>query len=108
MRRSALLILALTMAMAGPAFAQTDTGDAREGRRVAATWCANCHRISPTGPGPATDAAPAFAAVAAMPSTTDMALRAFLQSSHRNMPNFQLSGEQTDDLIAYILSLRQR
>lgn len=106
MRRSALLILA--MAMTGPALAQTDAGTARDGRRLAETWCANCHRVSPTGPGPATDAAPAFAAIAAMPSTTEMALRAFLQTSHRNMPNFQLSGEQTDNLVAYILSLRQR
>ena len=77
-------------------------------RRLAETWCANCHRVSPTGPGPATDAAPAFAAVAAMPSTTPLALRVFLQTPHRNMPNFQLSREHTDDLIAYIMSLRAR
>lgn len=102
------VFLALSLLLSAPALAQTDAGDAREGRRVAETWCANCHRISPTGPGPANDAAPAFAAVAAMPSTTEMALRAFLQSSHRNMPNFQLSTDQTDNLIAYILSLRAR
>jgi len=97
----------MLVAIATPALAQ-DVGDARAGRQLAETWCANCHRIAPTGPGPATDAAPAFAAIAAMPSTTPLALRAFLQTPHRNMPNFQLSGEQTDNLIAYIMSLRAR
>lgn len=99
------VVLLLSLLLATPALAQ---GDASEGQRIAASWCANCHRVAPNGPGPATDAAPAFAAIAAMPSTTEMALRAFLQTSHRNMPNFQLSTEQTDNLVAYILSLRAR
>lgn len=102
------IFLAVTLlAAATPARAQ-EAGDARAGRDMAATWCANCHRIAPAGPGPATDAAPAFAAIAAMPSTTSLSLRAFLQSSHRNMPNYQLSQDQTDNVVAYILSLRGR
>lgn len=105
--RGVFLTLTLTLFAAAPAWAQ-EPGDARAGRRLAETWCANCHRIAPDGPGPATDAAPAFAAIAAMPSTTEIALRAFLQSSHRNMPNYQLSLDQTDNVVAYILSLRGR
>lgn len=101
------IFLILTLFAAAPVWAQ-EVGDARAGRRMAETWCANCHRIAPGGPGPATDAAPAFAAVAAMPSTTELSLRAFLQSSHRNMPNYQLALDQTDNVIAYILSLRGR
>ncbi len=106
MRRFILPIALL--AGASPAAAQSDLGDIAAGRRLAETWCANCHRVSPTGPGPATDAAPALAAVAALPTTTPLALRVFLQTPHRNMPNFQLSREQTDNLIAYIMSLRAR
>lgn len=45
--------------------------------------------------------------VAAMPSTTVMSLRVFLQTPHLRMPNFALTAEQTDDAIAYILSLRR-
>ena len=75
MRRFILPIALL--AGASPAAAQSDLGDIAAGRRLAETWCANCHRVSPTGPGPATDAAPALAAVAALPTTTPLALRVF-------------------------------
>ena len=35
-----------------------------------------------------------------------MALRAFLQTPHATMPNLRPTPGQTDDLIAYILSLK--
>jgi len=101
---TALIVLA---GSALPALAQTEPGDPAAGRRLAETWCANCHRIASQGPGPVGDAAPAFAAVAAMPSTTRMALAAFLQTPHPSMPNYQLSREEMDDVIAYLLSLRR-
>ncbi|MBW6401877.1 cytochrome c [Roseomonas sp. HJA6] len=104
-RLAATLILLAGTAL--PALAQTEPGDPAAGRRLAETWCANCHRIAPQGPGPVSDAAPAFAAVAAMPSTTRMALAAFLQTPHPRMPNYQLSREEMDDVIAYLLSLRR-
>jgi hypothetical protein len=37
---------------------------------------------------------------------TDRALRVWLQSSHPTMPNFILSGDEKNDVIAYILSLQ--
>ncbi len=99
-------LLAITCA-ALPAAAQPEPGDARAGQRLATTWCANCHRIAPGGPGPSTDAAPAFPAIAQMASTTSMSLRVFLQSPHGNMPDYRLTREQLDDLVAYILTLRR-
>jgi hypothetical protein len=39
---------------------------------------------------------------------TEIALRAFLQTPHANMPNIMLTQEQTDDIVTYILSLRRR
>ena len=42
-----------------------------------------------------------------MVSTTSMSLRVFLQSPHGNMPDYRLSREQIDDVVAYILSLRR-
>jgi hypothetical protein len=50
--------------------------------------------------------ASAFATIAAMPSTTEASLSAFLQTSHASMPNLILSQAERNDLIAYILSLR--
>lgn len=105
MRRLAILMLFASAAM--PALAQTEPGDPAAGLRLAATWCANCHQVAPGGPGPSSDAAPAFQAIARMPSTTSMALRAFLQTPHPNMPNYHLTREELDDLVAYLLSLQR-
>lgn len=80
---------------------------AAEGARIAREWCANCHAVTPGMPPPAGDAAASFPAIAAMPSTTELSLRVFLQTPHANMPNYQLSRAETDAIIAYILSLRR-
>jgi len=75
---------------------------------LAEGWCSNCHVIGPGASGPASDAVPTFPAVARMPSTTVMSLRVFLRTPHSRMPDVQMSREQTDDIIAYILGLRDR
>lgn len=51
--------------------------------------------------------APAFSAIAAMPSTTALSLRVFLQTSHPTMPNIMLSPSERNDVTAYILSRRR-
>lgn len=76
------------------------------GRAVAESWCANCHVVSRQARGPAGDAAPPFQAIARMPSTTEMSLRAFLRTPHARMPDYQLSQIELDGVVAYILSLR--
>ena len=42
-----------------------------------------------------------------MPSTTALSLKVFLRSNHNEMPNLIIPDSETDDLIAYILSLKQ-
>jgi mono/diheme cytochrome c family protein len=98
------LILAFTF-LAGPALAQT-TPLVAEGARLAQQWCAACHAIAPGQQPPTGDAAPSFPAVARLTSTTEMSLRVFLQTPHANMPNYQLTRNETDAAVAYILSLR--
>ena len=100
-------LLALMLA-ASPslAMAQLEPGDPGAGKQLAATWCANCHRIAPGGPGPASDIAPSFAAIAALPSTTSMSLRAYLRTPHANMPDYRLSREELDDIVAYLLMVK--
>jgi mono/diheme cytochrome c family protein len=90
-----------------PAAAQTEPGDPITGRRLAEVWCANCHQVAPGAPGPASDAAAPLQAVAQMPSTTSMSLRVFLQTPHANMPDYRLTRDQLDDVVAYILTLRR-
>ena len=98
-----LVLLALLAPVAGQA--QT-YGDAAEGQRLAATWCGDCHRVGTETRKSASDAVPSFAAIAAMPSTTAMSIRAFLSTSHPVMPNFTLTDKQISDVGSYILSLR--
>jgi mono/diheme cytochrome c family protein len=91
-----------------PLLAQTlDSSSIASGRQVAVTICANCHEISPTN-YPTTVIAPKFDDIANMPSTTALSLKVFLRSSHNRMPNFILSSDDTDDVIAYILSLKRK
>lgn len=104
--------MALPLLTAPAASAQTAGGGpaqaelVAQGRRVAETWCANCHLVAPGARGPAGDAAPPFPAIARMPSTTEMALRVFLQTPHARMPDYRLSTAELDGVVAYILSLK--
>jgi mono/diheme cytochrome c family protein len=104
MRFAATLLLLLAPAL--PALAQPRTGEAAEGRTLAAQWCAACHRVAPEGPGPATDAVPGFAALARRPGVTAEGLVTFLGTPHAGMPDYRLTLRQAQDLAAHILSLR--
>jgi mono/diheme cytochrome c family protein len=101
MARLAFILLMLTLPYS--AAAQSVEGNPLIGRQVATTLCAPCHQIGQLrGDGP-----PSFADVANMPSTTALSLKVFLRSSHNEMPNLIIGDSQADDLIAYILNLKQ-
>jgi len=99
------LILGFVL-IAGSAYAQTLPGDPANGRALAQRDCAGCHLVSDRQTGPAADGVPSFAAVARMPSTTELSLRAFLRTPHPPMPDLALSRRDMDDVVSYILSLR--
>lgn len=105
-RSAALFALCLTLAGIDSSSAQS-IGDAAAGRQLASTWCTQCHRISSRDREP-TRMPPDFGAVAAMPRQTEMSLRVFLQTPHGDMPRYQFTRAEMDDIIAYILSLRSR
>jgi mono/diheme cytochrome c family protein len=77
------------------------------GRQVAKTICGNCHEINPMISQRA-KIGPRFEDIANLLSTTAISLKAFLRSNHNRMPNFILSSADTDDVIAYILSLKRQ
>lgn len=83
-----------------------DADSATAGRKLADAWCKTCHTIDASG-ARTENGAPDFAAVANMPSTTELSLKVFLQSNHRNMPNLMLTPEQRGDIVNYILSLKR-
>ncbi len=105
--RPARLVLsaAAALAISAPlAAAQDVRGNIANGRHLAEHWCSSCHALHTPG----RRGVASFVQVARLPSTTALSLRAFLYTSHANMPNIQLSAADADDLIAFILSLRTR
>ena len=100
MRRSMVMGLGLTL-LALPTVAQ----DLAVGRSLAIRWCTACHLVEPNQ-SIATDNAPSFPAIAAQPGTTAASLDRYLSQGHTLMPDFLLSSQERDALVAYILSLR--
>lgn len=94
------LTLALLLIVAMRAWA---AGDPQRGHALAQTWCANCHTVD--GNGPAKDAAPSFASIAAQGKPDQLHARAFLNAPHPPMPDFNLARSQIDDIVAYLTSL---
>lgn len=99
------LCVVVALALPVSALGQPLTGSPSSGRQIATGTCAACHQVVAGGPT-RLGAAPSFVDIAGMPSTTALSLKVFLRSSHRTMPNLIISDADTDDVIAYILSLR--
>ena len=97
-------VAAITLVAQLPILAQPlEIGSSSSGRQIATTICGACHEISGR-----TKVGPSFEDIANLPSTTAISLKAFLRSNHSNMPNFIISSADTDDVIAYILSLQRK
>ena len=100
MRRTLTMLLASAL-LAFPAAAQ----DPSVGGRLAVRWCMACHVVEPNQ-STATDNAPSFRDIAARPTTNAGSLDRYLSVGHTLMPDFSLSSQERNALIAYILSLR--
>jgi mono/diheme cytochrome c family protein len=99
------LVAAAILAAQFPALAQP-AGDAVSGREIATNRCGSCHRVLSMTLADKADP-PSFQSIADLPSTTGISLNVFLHSNHRNMPDFIISSADSNDLIAYILSLKK-
>ena len=99
------LAAAITFAFVASAAAQTP-GNTAKGSGIAQSSCAACHAVGRWEARSRNPLAPRFADVANWPGMTERALRVWLQTSHPTMPNFVLNRDDTDDIVAYILSLK--
>jgi mono/diheme cytochrome c family protein len=106
-RPLAVIALALEAAVmtVAPSAAQS-VGDAASGQRLAEVWCVQCHRIGSQN-ADASRSPPDFGAVANMRSFSELSMRVFLQTPHGQMPRYEFSPVELDDLIAYLASLRR-
>ena len=93
------------IALATGAVAQTN-GDIANGRAIAERVCGECHSVDGKSPSPHLQA-PTFVVVANSPGRTPTSLRVWFQSPHRSMPDFNLGEQGSEDLVAYILSLKK-
>jgi len=100
-----LCLVLVALAIAKPAMA---FGDPDRGRQIAERWCSSCHVVTATGPDGATDGAPTFRSIATDPQYTRSRVFNFLKAPHPPMPDFQLSNQTIDDLVAYFESMGLR
>jgi mono/diheme cytochrome c family protein len=98
----ALLVVALHRA--GGQIMPRDVNPVTRGQSLVQAWCLACHGVGRRG-GSGLDLD--FVAIAGMPSTTELSLRVFLQSNHRDMPNIIVKGRDLDDIVAFIMSLKR-
>ena len=101
------LIAAVVLATAALAASAQEFGDAAAGLAYADGVCAECHAIKKGQRASPHERAPAFELVANSRGMSEMALRVWFQSPHPSMPNLRLTEKQSDDLIAYIMSLKE-
>jgi mono/diheme cytochrome c family protein len=91
-----------------PAAETTDIGDANKGLAYAQRICAECHNVLPSDAASPNRLAPPFKKIANTPGMSITALTVWSRTSHPTMPNLIIERNDMDDLIAYILSLKDR
>jgi mono/diheme cytochrome c family protein len=106
LRTTILTTLVMAAGLTAEAARGDEIGDAKRGLEYAQATCAGCHAILYEDTASPEPASPTFKAVADTPGVTRTALSVFLQSPHPTMPNLIVQGEDADNLIAYILSLK--
>jgi mono/diheme cytochrome c family protein len=108
MARISAAVMAIMALLAAAGVAAQLPGDVAAGRKLAEGVCAECHKVTASPTLPPLGRAPSFTDIARNPETSELGLRAFLQTPHARMPNLALSSRDTDDVISYILSVKQR
>ena len=109
-------INSLAAAKAGPPSAKThipiadavDIGDAGKGLKYAQRICSQCHNVLRSDASSPHRQAPPFKKIANTPGMSVTALTVWSRTTHPTMPNLVIDPNDMDDLIAYILSLRDR
>jgi cytochrome c1 len=102
-----LLVASVCMLLLAPARAQP-LGDAKQGQKIADRMCLECHPVSDDEYRQMGSRAASFQTIANTPGMTPLALSVWFKSPHRDMPNFILSKDEQEDLIAFITSLKRK
>jgi mono/diheme cytochrome c family protein len=106
MERVICLVTFLAVSIAVSHVHAQAVGDPQKGLALAQQVCAECHAIRRGQVRSPNSTAPTFLELATAPGMTIAALSVALTTPHAGMPMFQLTTEQREDVITYILSLR--
>lgn len=107
-------LVAISLGAPARAADARDEGSVAAGRELALQACSDCHVVAPGQKSTPllTRPTPNFEEIAERPQTSAPTLRRFINNTHWDkqthpikMPNPWLTKVQTDDIIAYILSL---
>ncbi len=88
--------------------AAAELGDIDAGLKFATQNCAECHDITSRNLMSTASGVPTFYVVANTSGISRTSLLVWMQSSHRKMPNLMVEDQDLDDVIAYILSLKEK
>ena len=97
----------LSLAMLVPALAQSLPGNPESGLKLARIQCSECHYVEAQWADLQVMFAPDFIDIADSEHTA-LSLAAYLRTPHSTMPNIILTDEEREDIIAYIISLKNR
>jgi mono/diheme cytochrome c family protein len=108
-RNTLFLLIAVTCAALSTLTQSLADDKPSAGRQVAMEICSHCHRVADGQLAPLQNV-PSFAEIANRSSTTASSLKVFLRSKHKRkrMPDFIMSNSDIEDVITYILSLKQQ
>lgn len=101
---TAVLVLILAPSIAGA----VELGDRQQGLQYAKQNCAECHAVQAGDDLSPNPDAPSFDDVANTPGMNARALVVWLQSPHPTMPHLIIPAQDTDNIVAYITSLRAK
>ncbi|MDZ4790067.1 MAG: cytochrome c [Hyphomicrobiales bacterium] len=99
--------LVLLQFMTPPLSSAEEPGDVAAGFSYADANCSQCHAVEKDYIESPISNAPTFQALSNKPELTGMALAVLLQTPHRDMPDFVIQPGDRNNIIAYILSLKQ-
>jgi mono/diheme cytochrome c family protein len=106
--RSVLVLLALAglgVTVIHPVHA---AGNAKRGEQIAEEWCVACHKIAPGALRFDKNRPASFQEIADTPGMGELALKVFFQTPHKQMPNFSITDDVRNHLIAYITGLKRK
>jgi mono/diheme cytochrome c family protein len=83
-----------------------EIGDARKGLNYARKVCAACHNVQRSDAKSPNSKTPPFKQIANTPGMSVTALTVWSRTMHPTMPNLIIEPNDMDDLIAYVLSLK--